>query len=489
MNAIQDVKTAFHKSLKVAASEDMDKVDHLSADYATWYNESILPRTLLGGTAAMKVAGRNFLPQNSLETNKDYKNRLEGSTLLNAFRKTCSFLAGQVFQKDIIFSDDVPDTFKDLAENIDTKGNSINTFGKRYFQNGTGNGVSFILVDSSVVEDKEELTQKEEEERNIRPFFKEIRGEDVIGFRVDENGLPSMVRIKETIKKDAGTYGTKIIKRIRVLTVGAWELFEENKNGEFKSIKKGTTSVKIIPLVPFIPGEEKTIFTGETPLMDLAELNLSHWRSKSDQNWILHLGRNPLLFSKMMGDLSKLPISTSSMLNSDDENADMKFIEIQGASLAAGQTDITELQALMALYGLQQLIPRSGNKTATEKVLSSSESNSSLGSWVGDLESALQVAFEIMGKFIDEEFPKDGVSANKEYDYGIASPDELNAILKAVEDNVLSPKGAFEEFRRRGVFDEHRIWDDEKEELEEQARNDKTVSNLAGTFFGKGEEE
>lgn len=480
---------ATFKNYDIVPDQDMDKVEHSSIDFCKWYNKTILGRVLIKGTNAMKRAGKQFLPQNELESEYNYQLRLSGSTLLNGFNKTCSFLAGQVFQKDLIFEDSIPTEIEEFLSDIDTKGNDINVFSKRFFQNGLGKGVSLILVDSPVIETNENgepivKTQAEEEREGIRPFFTEVKPENVLGFRTDERGNLSLVRIAETVKKDAGMYGVVVINRVRVLTPGNWELFEEDENGDYSLFDSGRTSINFIPLIPFIPGKELSLLYGESPLSDLAELNLGHWKSKSDQNYNLHVGRTPLRMSKMMGDIAKIPISTSYTVNSDDENSDMKYVEITGASLEAGQRDLTEIESDMALYGLQQLIPRSGNKTATEKVLTSSESNSSLGSWVGEFETVMQAAFEILALFIKKEFPKNGVSANKEFDYGIADVQELNTLLKAEQQGILSKRLIFDEFKRRGSIGEIADYEEVQAEIEEDTRNNQgTLSSLAGGFF------
>jgi hypothetical protein len=172
------------------------------------------------------------------------------------------------------------------------------------------------------------------------------------------------------------------------------------------------------------------------------------------------------------------------MLSSTEDEADLKFVEIQGASIAAGDNDLKGIENKMALYGLQQLIPRSGNMTATEKAITSGESQSSLGTWAVEFETALQVAFEIMEKMRGREFPAEGVKVNKEYNFGISNDSELAMLLKANEQGILSDQATFDEFRRRGIVDEHLLWDDIKDQVDDEARSTATGTNLQGTLFG-----
>lgn len=460
-----------------------DNVDSHSPYYTDYMEKSELVRTLIKGTRGMKDAGKTFLPSAQLETSTSYNIRLLNSVLVNAYRKTASFMAGQVFQTDVILEEGVPADFKTYADAIDPLGNDINVFAKRAFQHGLEKGVAHILVDAPVKEPGRTYTVAEEKELGIRPFMKEIKPEDVIGWIVDENGVLVQVRIKETVTTREGDFGTKEVKRIRVLEQGAWFVYEQEDGKDYTLKDKGAFSVNKIPLFTFIPGEEWTAMTGETPLQDLAELNLRHWRSLSDQINILHVGRVPFLFGIKV-DLTVLPSGVATMVTSDEDGADVKYVEITGAAIAAGQTDLTELEAKMALWGLQQLIPRTGNQTATEKALTSGESNSSLGTWATEFESTLQSAFELMGEYMNQVFPPKSVSLNKEYSFGTMSAEEGTMLLKSVDTGVMSAQGCFAEFKRRNIVDEHKTWDDNQAEMEGEARADQdTLGGLTGGFF------
>ncbi len=463
---------------------NIDSVKHESAEYTAWMEDSELVRTLLKGTKGMKAAGVDYLPQHPFESAAAYAVRLENTALLNAFRKTVSFLGGQVFQRDIIFDDTVPEEFVELSKDIDTAGNNLNVFAKRVFNNGIGRGVSLIFIDSPVTE--EGLTVADEREAGVRPYFKEIHPENLIGYQVDDDGFLTQVRIKEFVTTQVGKYAQGVKESVRVLMVGSWELYDIDGKGGETLVDSGSFNQDVLPLVAFIPGKEQGQLRGESPLIDLGELNLSHWRSTSAQTNILNVGRIPLLFGKMI-DLDALPVG-SSMINSNDEDADLRYVEITGAAIAAGQTDLTETEAKMALWGLQQLIPRTGAQTATEKNLTSAESNSALGTWATEFQDILNHAFRIMAGYTSQEFPADGLTCNKEYNFGVADPAELTAILKAQEQGVTSARGAFDEFRRRGTFTEHSTYDDVQADIEQEER-DRTdeLGDLAGTAFGSDE--
>ena len=469
-----------------------DSVDMVSDEMELWLEDSHLPRTLSLGTAAMKKAGPRYLPQNKAETNEAYALRLEYSTLLNAYRKTCAFLAGQVFQVDIAFDDSVPDSIINFNPNIDDVNNSIDVVAKRLFQSGMAKGVSHIFIDSPPAPvdengDPVALTRQQEDEQGIRPYFVSVRPEDILGGRFDMDTMQfTQIRFREIVEKNEGKYSTKVVSRVRVLFPGAWELWEDTGNDNYVLIDSGTFSVPYIPFVTFIPGMETTLLTGETPLMDLAEINLAHWRSNSDQTNILHVGRVPLLFGRNV-DPGVMPVGTASMVNSSDDNSDLKFVEITGAAIGAGRDSLKDLEAQMALYGLQQLVPRTGNQTATEKALTSAESNSSLGTWATEFQSFLIQAYSVLADFMGETFPDNGLLINQEYNFGVSDPQIIQAILKSNEMGVISTQETFRELKRRGVFSDDLSWETMQADIEQEQRDNLATMQMAGSAFGGAE--
>jgi Domain of unknown function (DUF4055) len=464
---------------------DKDLANFESAEYTSWMIESGLPRTLLGGTKAMRFAGQEYLPKNKFETDPSYANRLKRSFLFNAYRQTCSFLSGQVFQKAIEWDEKNEAFFEDYKKDIDKKGNQIDVFAKRVFFNGIGKGVSHIMVE---VPNKEPATTKAEEKAlGIRPYLREVMPEDLIGF-FDEDDVLIQVRIKGVKEEKDGKYGKKQYNTVLILFPGGWEYFISDDKGEFGRIpdEKGTTSLDYIPLVSFIPGEEVNIVQGITPLNDLTHMNEKHWQSSSDQTNILHVARVAVLFGKKI-DVKQIPIGAAQMINSNEEGADLKYVEIQGTAIGAGRQDLEDTKSEMALWGLQQLVPRTGNLTATEKSLSSSESNSSLATWAIEFEDTLESALRMMGDFMGQKIEGDIVKVNKEYFLGLDSA-ILEIILKTVDMGISSRQMAFGELKRRGIYETDYTWEDAKAEIEDDARNNTTFKDLASRTLGEDEE-
>lgn len=468
-----------------AKNNQPDDVDSRHPAYTSWMKDSLLERTLMKGTQGMKDEGKEFLPQDPLETNARYLNRLSRSTLFNMYRKTVQFLSGLVFQSSMVIPEELVDDYVDDFRDIDKKGNSLDVFSKRFLEAGLAAGVSHIMVEADK-KIRDNMSKAEEKELGIRPYFRMVDPTHIIGWLVDATGKLEQVRIVEHHMSRVGKYGFEVISAIRVLSPGEWEVHtKSSEDDSYKITDSGTSSIKDdIPIATFIPGEEKTRMTGETPLKDLAELNRAHWCSSSDQNNILHIARVPILFSKML-DMGKMETSTAVMINSDNEKGDMKFVEHSGKAIESGQVDLDKLEEKMTMYGLQQTVSQPGSITATEKSINTAESNSSLSTYVGEFETTMETALgwysQLKGR------PEDDWSElkiNKNFMTSAIAATDSAVLISAVEKLILSKEVVFREFVRRGLVDENTEWEDVVAQIEKEAQS--SPGNEVAAFLGGG---
>lgn len=480
---------------KVKDKSGKDDVSHPVDQYQLVMAHNKLPAALLGGTKAMREAGKDFLPQEAKETDTAYLNRLARSTLFNGYSRAVSFLAGQTFSKSVTKGDNFPEALEPILADVDTRGNTLDVFAKTIFQDALGQVGGYILVDMPPLPKDEEgnevrpTTVAEEKEAGRRPYMVRVLPHQIIGWRTDDRGQLSQIRILEAKQEPDGVFGVVEINQIRVLEPGAWSIWRETKVGNkttWSQTDQGTTSLEYIPLFPLVLGEELTDLAGRPPLENLADLNLAHWQSASDQTHILHVARVPLLFGRML-DLNSVEVGVSRLINSDDPNGDLKFVEISGKAVEAGQRDLTELENKMALFGLQQLVPRTGSVTATEKALSTAESDSSLKSWTVALDDTVSGALACMAEFMSQDVEKEGlVSFNKDFSLGMLAGFNITEMVKAIDAKILSREMVFNEMKRRGVIMEDMDWDTVKDQLDGEEALAGTAGLGFGNLFGGG---
>lgn len=445
-----------------------------------------LPNALMGGTAAMRAAGKDYLFQETGETPEKYQARIDRSVLFEAYGRTIEKLVGEMFKEKISVSEDVADDVKDWLKDIDRQGNDITSFMVKAMTSGTHEGIVHILVDypqspGQTVEDHKKV--------GAQPYLVMVKSESLIGWRLKSTpGGSKLVqaRIAETHTVPDGLYGQKEVERIRLLTPGAWEVHEKGERGwaiavdEDGNEMKGTTNLSFIPMVTVWLGEPASEMTSKPPLMPLAYLNCAHWQSSSDQKNILHYARLVTWFGKMIDqdENGKVLMGANRLITSDSPDGDLKVVEHSGAAIEAGRQDLEDLKTEMALFGLSLLIGKTGTVTATEKGIDKGENDSALYGFVRALNSSLEQIFEYMHKYLNREV-KGEVKANDDFS-GLLDRADNALLIKAFESELLPRSVVIDELKARGVLKTEIDLVDVISQLEEDQKTKKETASLSG---------
>jgi hypothetical protein len=416
-----------------------------------------LPRSLMGGTTAMRLKGKTYLPQEPGESNEAYDNRLSRTTLFNAFRKTVKDMTGKVFARPIVIGDDVPDTIRSYCENIDLTGRHLNIFARDVFEDGMQTGISFIMADMPYADPT--ATRRDDIVSGRRPYLVHVKAEDLIGWKTEIIGgkeTLTQVRIRERITEDDMTnpYQEKDVIQIRVLEPGRWYTFRSTEaERAYTPHAEGTTSLDFIPIAP-IYINRMDFMLGSPPLEDLADLNVSHWQSQSDQRNILHVARVPILFGAGFDETATMVVGANTMARSADPNAKLSYVEHSGAAIGAGQKDLEQIELQMQAMGLQLLVPKPG-QTATGEARDEAKETSTLSMMAQALQDGLEQALGFMAQF--EGLGADaGGSLVVNQDFGSIKVDgvELNVLMASTSGGLITHKTYLNELKRRGSLSE-----------------------------------
>jgi hypothetical protein len=268
-----------------------------------------------------------------------------------------------------------------------------------------------------------------------------------LGWRYD-NGKLLQLRLMESITEPDGQFGEKIVPQVRVLEPGKWCTYRKNEKNEWVVHLDGTTTIDFVPFV-FLYGIRKAYGIGAPPLLDLAYQNVEHWQSCSDQQSILHVARVPILFAKGFGD-SSITIGAGVAASSDNEHAELSWVEHSGAAISAGKESILALEDRMQQAGAEMLIKRAGQTTATQ-VLSENEANKSLlQNIVEEFEDGVSMCLEYAAKWVGETYTPD-VDLYKDFAMQ-ANDTDIDYLLRAHEAQIIDAKRVTEEMTRRGIL-------------------------------------
>ncbi|HBG77488.1 MAG TPA: hypothetical protein DDW84_01380 [Phycisphaerales bacterium] len=446
---------------------------------------------LLGGTIVMRAAGEKWLPKEPKEEVLSYDNRLNRSILFEAYGDTIDDLVSRPFSKPVSIQGDLPERLAPMVDNCDGQGTDITQYARELFETCLNRGKTHILVDypKTTQADGKKLTLADEKKAGVRPVFVHIKPDNLIGWRTVQgtDGKPKLdqIRWKESHVEPDGVYGEKAVNTIRVYTATTWEVHTADDKGVYTLTEQGThTYPNGIPL--FTCYVNKTGFmTANPPLEGLAWLNLAHWQGYSDQKNLLRFIRFPLLFFKGLtqDELDKnVIIGPGRKYSSSNPEADAKYVEHTGAAADSGRQDLKDIEERMVMAGLDPLMTRSGNQTATSQDIDESKSQSSVQSWVRAVELVLLNAFKAACLWTGDELPEDfKVDIYNDFGISVRATRDIDALIKARQAGELSRGTFLREIKRRAVLSETVDIEQEKKDIE--------AEGIALGMLGRGDNE
>jgi Domain of unknown function (DUF4055) len=437
----------------------MPDVSTPSPEYNKAIARSELCRTLMQGTRGMRRAGGKYLPKFMAESEQNHHNRVHRSVLFNAYKSTVAQMTGKIFSKPVVLSSDVPERISEYAENVDLTGRNLNVFARDCFYDGLQTGIGFILVDmhrAVVRTDGMPATRADENAAGLRPFLVYVALENLIGWKSEQvAGVETltMVRIRECVSVPDGDYAEKDIEQIRVLTPGTWQTWRKSETdlATWVIFEEGTMALNKIPLAP-VYLNRTGFMCGAPPLEELADLNLCHFQSSSDQRNILTVARVPILFGTGFDAETVIEIGASNCIRNSNPAAKLEYVEHSGQAIGAGAADLEDLISQMEAFGLQLLVDKPGGKTATGEVRDDARENSQLASMAAALQDALEHALSFMAEFIG--LGEDaGGSCVVNQNFGVASGwGDAQQLLAARVAGEISRETYWSEMQRRGFL-------------------------------------
>jgi hypothetical protein len=429
-------------------------------------------RALMGGTNSMRKAGKEYLPKFKAEADGDYKARLDSSWLFNGMRKTVKDMTGRVFTKPVTIVEGSP-RLQEFATDINMQGQDLSAFASDVFKDAFVPGISFIMVDAPRRE--RETTRAAAATLGLRPYMVHLRVEDILGFKTEQfnNVLAlSMLRILESVtENDPKDEFTQVnVDQVRVLTrevnTVSVRIYRKNDKDDWLVVDEYITNAEEITVIPFY-AQRTGFFTAEPVLEDLADVNIAHWQSQSDQRHILHFARVPILFASGRAEDEPLVISASQAVTSRDADAKLSWVEHSGKAIGAGRQDLMDLQYQMQALGLQLLV--ASHETATGAVLDSAKETSTLSMMADNLKDALEQALKWMAFYAGETEQNIMVEVNKDFGIVPLTAQEVQVMQTDVSLGLLSKEAYYAERKRRGFLNPDLDTDKDMDRITEEA--------------------
>lgn len=349
------------------------------------------------GYRAMLSDITRYLPKLPRERGPAYMRRVQHTSFTNFFGRAVSGMAALPFRRPLSYTN-VPQTILDHFECVDATDRKLNVFLAHLFHDTLLTGCGGVLVEMPEV--PANASMRDEERLGARPRWFQVRAEHLHRWRTTYlHGRQhlTMLALRFVEEEDDGEFATNIITRYRVyrlrdagnganvVTQQTYMEVEDPKNKKQTIAVPETDEVMLrnltrIPFAPLRIGQHTSALTALTPLVDVLDQNLMHFRIASDRNWLMHLACMPI--PVRIGDtiMPSAPIGQSQPHNSDPtvqsniqllqrrgraaeewgthvmmrvpKDGDFKFAEITGSAFEPTGQELEAIKANIAALSL-----------------------------------------------------------------------------------------------------------------------------------------
>ena len=380
---------------------------------------------LVEGTSKIRGKARIYLKQEPREEDESYDVRLSRSVCPPYYVRMERMLAGMLTRKPVRLID-VPERIEEQLFDVDLEGNNLTNFIYNISRLCIRYGHVGVLVDAP--------------SSGGRPYWIPYTPRDIIGWRTEiEDGIRKLtqLRLTERIVKPKGTYGEETIEQIRVLEPGTFRIFQRNKDGDFKQVEEGTTSLNFIPF-SIAYSNKVGIYESRPPLEDIAELNIKSYQIQSDYDNQLHISAVPMLaffgFPAAAEEVSAGPNEALSL----PEGSSASYIEPNGNSFTAQKERIDKLEYQINELGLAAIL---GQKMSAETAQSKRIDRSQGDSTMMVLSQQIQDLIDNCLKF-HAEFENQSVAGtsfvNRDFVDTSLEPTQIDALLKIYAQGIIT---------------------------------------------------
>lgn len=430
-------------------------------------------RDALAGEDAVKLKGATYLPKLDGQEASEYDAYRMRALFYGATERTVTGLSGAIVRKQATMK--LPSIVEDELPEIGCGSESFEQITKDVLNEVLGLGRIGVLVDAENVENGEVYLTTFCAEKVINWRTGIVRGREQL----------ILVVLREDVERPnaENRFKTDIISQIRVLELIDFEnkpkyvvsrFVKGEKDKEYKqegetiipSIKGGKT----FDMIPFCFISPKGLGAEplKSPVLDLVNVNLSHYRTYADLEHGRHYTALPTPWAAGFATDTELRLGSSRAWVTDVPTASAGFLEFTGQGLASLSTALEEKEKQMATLGARLLEEQPSHVEAAATVrLRQSGEQSVLGSVASACSQGLTQALKwytlwVTGKEDDSIL----VELNSDFGSNLVDAATLSGLMASVQGGLISWDTFFFNLKRGEFVPDGRTEDEERKLIE-----------------------
>jgi hypothetical protein len=445
-------------------------------------------RDVAAGEDAVKEAGKTYLPRLGGQDDEQYAAYKLRAGFYNATGRTVDGLSGMIFRKPPMVT--APESMSAFLDDVTLDAVGLQAFCEMCVEEVLVPGRAGIWVNFPQVEPGG-ITAAQAERMNLRPFWTLYTAESILDWKIghiDNRTELVQVRLEETVTDDMvdDEFGHDEVEQIRVLElVGDGEdgtgplyyqqrLFRKDAGGGWAQFgepiipKMAGERMAFIPFV-FLGPRDATPSVSKPPLLDLAMVNLSHYRTEADLEHGAHFTALPTPYCFGVSE-NEVPdsIGPEKLWTATSKDVVVGLLEFQGQGLEALEKRRQVKEDQMAALGARMLAPEKRQAEAAEtaqihrqgemSVLASMAMSISVG-----LTRALEIARDWMQLTGDVK-----IDLNRDFTPTPMTAQQMLALFQMVQGGRISQRTFFENLKEGEIVAPERTFEEEESEREQE---------------------
>jgi hypothetical protein len=335
-------------------------------------------------------------------------------------------------------------------------------------------GHSAILVDFPAATGARNLA--EERAMGRRPYFVHVDAPQIWGWRKDDTNRLTQIRIHDYEYRPLNEFGEEQVEVMRVIYPGRYDLYTLGQETVTFEESNGF-SLDTIPVVP-IYSNRRGVLISQPGLLDIANLNITHYQRQSDLIHALHIAAMPtLVLEGYSQDSSEATIGVNYAFGMEPGHK-AYYVQSDATSFEAQMAELQSLEGQMSTLGITKLF---GQKFVAEsaeaKRIDQAQSNSVLAIISQELESALNQAFKLAAQYVGMEPPV--ITIDRDFDYYRLIGQDVAVLAQLNESGKISDETLLKILQHGEILPEDVKIADELERIQQMEVEEEDTENTA----------
>ena len=419
--------------------------------------------------------GVKYLPRLSGQTDQEYFAYKQRALYYNATARTIDGLTGMLFMKPETI--EAPAAMDSIIADVTMSGLSLHQFAEVISEEVITIGRCGVLVDYPPIVNAVTLAQAQAQ--GARPYATMYDAESIINWktgRINNVEQLTLVVLEEENEIPVDEFESKCEPQWRVLDLvnGAYRqrVFRKDKRGEFILVEEIFPQIngRVINKIPFefFGVRDNSPCVDKPPLLDLVDVNLSHYRTTADYEHGLHFTGlpTPVVTGYYSDDKSaSLRIGSGTAWLLPDPQSKAFYLEFTGQGLGELREALRSKEAMMATLGARILAPE---KRAAEAAQTANIHRSSENSVLASIAQSISVGLTHVMEWLRDWSNVTGdvkVELNRDFIPNSMTAQDVDSLVKSWQSGAISHETLFENLVAGDIIAQEVSFDDEMERI------------------------